>query len=176
VAAPGTAALSCVHHEDEVAAAIEAVGGDHPLWADSYVVGRVDSVATPEHEAVRLTLTPTHAFGGGPQQPLRLAARSDGPPDPAIWDVDGLYFVALSGFGGVGGADAIVAPCAPNFRIDDAAELERLIGAAPAVTVLEPDAVPPSGLPVPLLAGVIGASGVGLLLWVAFGRRRQECA
>ena len=155
---------------------MEAVGGDHPLWADSYVVGRIDSVATPEHDAVRLTLTPTHAFGGGPQQPLRLAARSDGPPDPSIWDVDDLYFVSLSGSEGVDGADAVVAPCAPNFRIADADQLDRLIDAAESVTILEPDAVPQSSLPVPLLVGLIGASAIGLVSWLAFRTRRQESA
>jgi len=176
MATSGATALSCVHHEDQVVAAAEAIGGDHPLWADAYVVGRVDSVTASEHDAVRLTFTPTHAFGGGPQQPLRLAARSDGPPDPSIWDVEGLYFVSLTEPDGVEGADAAVAPCAPNFRIADADQLDRLIDAAQSVTVLEPDAVPHSSVPVPLLVGLIGASAIGLQLWIAFGRSRQESA
>ncbi len=176
LAAAEADALTCADLGDGVAAAMEAVGGDHPLWADSYVVGRIDSVATPEHDAVRLMLTPTHAFGGGPKQPLRLAARSDGPPDPSIWDVDDLYFVSLSGSEGVDGADAVVAPCAPNFRIADADQLDRLIDAAESVTILEPGAVPQSSLRLPPLVGLIGASAIGLVSWLAFRRRRQEFA
>jgi hypothetical protein len=171
VAASGSGALVCADHGGDEAAAMEAVGGDHPQWADGYVIGRVDAIDDLPHTGVRLTLTPTHAFGGAPREPIRLATRVDGPPDPSMWAVGAMYFLSVSGPEGVEGADGIVSPCAPNFRISDAGQLDRLVAAADSVTVLEDDVVVASAVPMPILGAFIGAVAIGLVSWRAFRGR-----
>lgn len=167
--------LTCVPHADVERAAREALEGDHPLWAGAYIVGRVDAIERPLHAPLTLRVTPTHVFGGDLADRIRLAARSDGPPDPRSWRVGGLYFLALADAPELEGIDALVAPCAPNFRITTAEQLDRLILVAAGVEVRD-DGVSlastdaPLGVPIVLglAAGVIGVGS-----WLAFGRRSR---
>jgi hypothetical protein len=167
--------LTCVQHADVEQAAREALDGQHPLWAGAYIVGRVDGIEHPLHAPLTLTVTPTHVFGGEPADRIRLAARSDGPPDPSSWRIGGHYFLALTDAPELEGVEGFVAPCAPTFRITTAEQLDRLIRAAASVEVREEvltlsSAEAPFGFPIiPALA--VGVIGVGS--WLAFGRRSR---
>lgn len=175
-AASSATALTCIVHEDVVRAAEEALAGDHPLWADSYVIGRVEAIDR-EGPAVRLRLAPTHVFDGDPSEPFEIAVRPDGPPDPSTWAVGQLYFVALSAGPEEDGTGTHVAPCAPNFWITDAEQLDRLLRAAPTLTVLEPVALGPTARPdaLPLIAASLGIGVIAVVSWLVFraGRRRS---
>jgi hypothetical protein len=167
--------LTCVQHADIERAAREALGGDHPSWAGAYIVGRVDGIEHPLHAPLTLNVTPTHVFRGDHADRIRLAARSDGPPDPSSWRIGGHYFLALTDAPELEGVDGLVAPCAPNFRITTAEQLDRLVRAAAGVEVREDvlrlaSAEAPFGFPV-VLALAAGVIGVGC--WLAFGRRSR---
>lgn len=134
-------------------------------------MGRLDAIGGGRLEPLALTVTPTHVFSGDHGQRIRLAARSDGPPTPASWAIGALYFLALDASSGLEGVDALVAPCAPNFRIVTVGQLERLLREAPTVEVRESAATLPSSDadgPSWLLGAAVGAAGIGT--WLAFRR------
>lgn len=168
--------LTCVQHPDVERAAREAIAGDHPSWAGSYIVGRVDEVEHRFHAPVVLTVTPTHVFAGDLADRIQLAARSDGPPDPSSWRVGAHYFLALADAPELDGADGLVAPCAPNFRITTAEQLDRLVDVAPGVEVRDdvPSlSSPDAPLDFPIVLGLaVGVIGLGS--WLAFGRRSRS--
>lgn len=167
--------LTCAPHPDLERAALEAVAGDHPSWADAYIVGRVDEIQHPPFDGIRLSVTPTHVFSGDIADRIRIAARSDGPPDPASWSIGAYYFLALAGESELDGVSGLVAPCAPNFRITTTEQLDRLIGAAPTVEVRDEVSLSASdpGLGAVVVLGA-AASVIGLWSWVAFRRPRRE--
>lgn len=172
--APGVASgLTCVQHPDIERAAREAVAGEHRSQAAAYIVGRVDGIAHPLHAPIMLTVTPTHVFAGDLADRIQLAARSDGPPDPTSWRVGAHYFLALADAPELEGADGLVAPCSPNFRITTAEQLDRLVDVAPGVEVRHDVASlssPDAPLGFPLVLG-LAAGVIGLGSWLAFGRR-----
>ena len=170
---PRVMALSCIGHDDLLVAAEELVAGEHPGWADTSIVGRVDTIERAEFAPIILVVTPTHVFGGDVPDGIRLAARSDGPPDPQSWTVGAHYFLALETASGVEGLSAIVAPCAPNFVIETADELERLVSAAAEVEVREPGIAQSSSdlhLGTTLAIG-LGVGMIGLGSWLTYRRR-----
>lgn len=176
VSGPRVMALSCVGHDDLLVAAQEVVAGDHPGWADASIVGHVDAIERAEFAPIILAVTPTHVFGGDLPDAIRLAARSDGPPDPQSWTVGAQYFLALETASGLEGVDAIVAPCAPNFVIETADELDRLVSAAATVEVREPR-IPQTSSTFNLgttLAIGLGLGVIGLGSWLAFRRRSRS--
>jgi hypothetical protein len=165
--------LTCARHADVERAAREALTGDHPSWAAAYIVGRVEAIERPLHAPLVLTVTLTHIFDGDLADRVRLAARSDGPPDPASWQIGGHYFLALQGAPELEGVAGLVAPCAPNFRITAPDQLDQLIGAAPAVEVREGAVQISAGSEWPAgTAVVLGAAAavIGLGSWLAFRR------
>lgn len=159
-------ALSCVGIPDQEAAAREAINGVHPLWASGYIVAVVENIRSSERE-LSIVVRPTHVFSGEYPEQLRLLARSDGPPDPSMFQLGRAYFLSLDQVEGSDGL--LIQPCAPNFAIT-AEQLERLIDAAAHVEVREPG-VPAanSGPPIwAITAGVIVlmlAAGVGMIVW-----------
>jgi hypothetical protein len=168
----GSLGLTCIQHPDVERAAREVIAGHHPSWAEAWIVGRIDRIEHPVHAPITLTVTPTHVFAGELAPRIRLAARSDGPPDPSSWRVGAHYFLALADAPELEGVDGLVSPCAPNFRITTAEELGRLIGAAPNVEVRDEELPLSSGMPfdVPVFMGLtVGIIGLGG--WLAFGRR-----
>jgi hypothetical protein len=174
VAESDTDALTCIAHEDVRAAAREAVAGEHPHWADSYLVGRVEAVERIGLEPIVLTVTPTHVFGGGPhQEELRLAARQDGPPDPASWRAGSLWFLALDADEPIEGTDALIAPCAPNFEVADAHDLASLVAVASEVDVRDASRADSSSAGAPGVAFIVitGVFAVAATSLVAFRRR-----
>lgn len=177
---PGTSvvALSCVRHDDLLVAAQELVAGDHPGWADASIVGRVDAIERSDLAPIILAVTPTHVFSGDVPDAIRLAARSDGPPDPQLWTVGAHYFLALESSSGLEGIGAIVAPCAPNFAIENADDLALLVRAAPSVEVRDPGMPQTSSSSAPGRTFAIGAGIVmaGLGSWLAFRRRPRRPA
>ncbi len=174
----GAVGLTCARHEDVVVAAEEALVSDHPLRGTSYIVGRVDEIRRGAHAPITLVVTPTHQFSGDQPDRLRLAARSDGPPDPAGWEVGGFYFLALVEAPDVDGADRLVAPCAPNFLITSADQLDRLMRAAPAVELRDvaPTFASVLGPPLPIFVALTLATAIGIGSWLAFARRRSDGA
>ncbi|HEX2141022.1 MAG TPA: hypothetical protein VHK28_01935, partial [Candidatus Limnocylindria bacterium] len=149
------------------------VAGEHPLWADAYIVGRVESVEREELEPITLVVTPTHAFGGDVPQRMRLAARSDGPPPPDSWRVGEHWFLGLEHAGAIEDVNATVAPCAPNFRVTTSDELDSLVQAATTVEIRGVGAsIAPAEAP-PGTVAILGVSVVamGIAAWVAFRRR-----
>jgi hypothetical protein len=172
--AASTMGLSCVVHEDVQSAAEEAVAGEHPGWADAYVVARLDEIELRDGEPITLTVTPTHVFGGRVGTTIRLGARADGPPPPADWTIGELYFLALSEVREVEAVEAVVAPCAPNFRITDQDAFDRLIRAARTVEVRQPEAeLVSTDLPSGVVVG-ISLAAIGLGSWLAFRRRSRS--
>lgn len=159
-------ALSCVGIPDEEAAAREAINGEHPLWASGYVVAVVENIRSSERE-LSIVVRPTHVFSGEYPEQLRLLARSDGPPDPSMFQLGRAYFLSLDQVEGSDGL--LIQPCAPNFAIT-AEQLERLIDSAPHVEVREPG-VPAANSGPPIWAITTGvtvlvlAAGVALIAW-----------
>ena len=168
--------LSCVGHEDVQQAAAEAVAGEHPLWADAYIVGLVESVEREGLKPITLVVTPTHAFGGDIPQRIWLKARSDGPPPPEFWRVGEHYFLGLEHARTIEDVNATVAPCAPNFRVTTSDELDRLVQAATTVEIRSVGAsVAPPEAPhgtVAILGLAVAATGVAA--WLAFRRRSRR--
>ena len=176
--APPTASvgLTCIRHVDVEQSAREALAGNHPSWADAYIVGRVEGIARPLHAPMTLTVVPTHVFSGDPADRIRLAARADGPPDPNAWQIGSLYFLAVTDAPELEEVSGLVAPCAPNFRITATEQIDRLVDAAPDVDIREeiPAAASSDSIPTVAVAIASASALIGFAGWLAFGRRARR--
>lgn len=159
-------ALSCVERPDDEAAALEAVNGEHPLWAKAYIVAVVESISGDGEGLLSVAVRPTHVFAGEVPERLTLRARPDGPPDPGMFEPGRPYFLSL-GSEVPGSGQPLIEPCAPNFKVSPE-QVERLVTVAPHVEIRDPE-VPTSNNP--LVAGIAIAAAIGLGTVVIVRRR-----
>lgn len=173
VAARGATAIVCANDWETVEdGAAQAVAGQHPLWADAYLVGRVVHINRPavNWESTVLTVSVEVLFSSEFPASVELAI---GPHGPDFGYAEGRrYFLSIHrSIDPQTDHDLYLAPCAPTFEITWVEQLDRLLAASPSENVVARPEFGETGLPGGVvLAGLLGFALLGLSV-LAFRKR-----